>query len=403
MTHEHSTEEREAAVDYEIRELFSCSVDLAEQDLPNHLKDVVSRPNQDPPLQRHRRQELAKVINSASEKLDQRLAEDQGKIGSTIEDTFTQNEIKKPIIDRHIIAIPRVEGGKLLMITDSHGSTEVLRETIKQFLMDDKVQLAALGDFVAGYGPDQIRGMEVLFKLYAKYPDRVHLLKGNCEAAIFPNEGMHDELIKNMGTRGWFDLRGRIQELFLKLPTLVVTENGVAATHGSLPKPQGRRPVNDVDPAQHYFDLQEIASSGNYIGSLQFPLHAEMGENIADKIEGLVQSTQGNEPMRSMLYGDIDLTRGVGYMGDRGYVFGQQDVDASLKAIGAGVEFRGHQSKLLTAEGSTHVVGPERNIATFHSSAKGGKNPSYAIVPLDQRVETIGDEMFVEISPKIMS
>lgn len=388
-----SEEERQAAIDDEIEGLFHSSLDLSLEDLPETAQAEKTNPNKETPLQRARRQELTKVIIGAREILLEKLEEGNGKVGATIQETFATGEIKKPVTDRLIEAVPSAPNEKMIVLTDLHGDTTVLKEAIRRFYEDGNTHLAVLGDMVAGGGKDQIRTLEVLLKLYTEFPDRVHLLRGNCEAAVFPHEGMSDDLYESMGMVAWRQMRGRLQDLFYQLPALIVTENGVALTHGSLPKPK----IGDGE--KKYRNLQEINDSANFTGSVLFPAYTELGQSAQEKISSQMAENVGRDPiLADMLWGDIDTSVEDGYKGIRSFVSGSDDIKGGLKAIGATAEIRGHQSKLLKQNNSNVVVDGTAPITTFHSSFKGNKSTAcMAEIPLDRPVDKITEDMFIGV------
>lgn len=400
MNEEISAEERQAAIDFELKQLFHCSVDLTVDDLPKETEVDTSK--QQAKLEKAKLSGIIQVVNEAKAKLEEQKSEGRGKIKPTIAETFTQGNIDKPITDKYITAIPGSEGGRLVMVSDMHGNTEALKYVVRMFLEDDKVQLASLGDSIAGGGKEQLRTLEVLLKLYAKYPERVHLLRGNCEAAIFPAEGTSDEIIDNTGARGWFQLRGRLQDLFYRQPALLVTENGVDAEHGFLPQPEKGQ----------YASLTDIQESGNYIGNIQFPIKVDLksevinpspkqrARGVVGKLEQMATDQLKSRKVMGLVWNDVDTTQKNGHIGGRHrtFVSGEHDVNAAHRAVGTKVSIRGHDSAKLRAAGNGYVIEPGGTVATFHSSAKkGGFSPSVAIVPLDRKIDQITDDMFVEV------
>lgn len=374
---------REQEIKQKIQDLLKCSIDITEDDLlpEERLKEV--KPYQEKPLHEARRKELERVINQADDILETKLEEGKGSVRSTIAETFKGGRIEKPTTDKYFEIIPKEDGGRLLMLTDLHGDQVALEKALEEFYKDDKVQIAVLGDMVAGGKGNDMKLTEALLKLYTDNPDRVHLLRGNCESGIFPEEST--ELYGKYGQTAHHQVKPLMQRLFRRLPAGLITENGVVGVHGSLPKSKG----------EEYSNLNDIQESGNYMGQLSFPVRVK-SINELDELSKNLNRKAGE--VYSMLWGDYNPEEEEGYEGARPrYVAGNKDIREQLKAVGGQIMFRGHQSALLKKVGKNVHIGPENNIATFHSSAKGGPNRAIVEIPLDKDIEEITEDMFREL------
>lgn len=335
--------------------------------LADFLKTSVDLP------EKERQFAMKKLILETEKIMQEQREAGVGKIGQTISETFANSRIEKVVIDRYFYLIPRQEDGSVMLnVTDLHGHPEALEKAVEKFLSDDRIHLSSLGD-VTNIGPEQVRCLEILLKLHNKYPERVHLLRGNCEVDVFPAEGGTEEVYKLQGISGWRKNVPRLLQVMRKFPLGIITETKAALVHGSLPRPIRRSGTNEKE--FDYKNLKEINQLSDYTGERETLL-------------------SGRE-VRRIIWGDYDTSRAKGYSGERSYVSSNKDVKGQLRAIGANVLLRGHQRGLLKPQGGGVVIGPDKNVATFHSGRM--KDNRIAVIPLDQDITELSENMFKKV------
>jgi predicted phosphodiesterase len=78
--------------------------------------------------------------------------------------------------------LARIKTGSVLVIGDIHGDFPLMKSVVKQFLIDKKADhLVFLGDIV-DRGTNSIACMNLLLALILKYPENVHIVRGNHES-----------------------------------------------------------------------------------------------------------------------------------------------------------------------------------------------------------------------------
>jgi predicted phosphodiesterase len=342
-------------ISQELQELFTTSVDLPEEQ------------------KKERQFEMKKILLETEKIMAQQREDGEGKAGKTIAETFADNKIEKTVIDKYLYLIPKqAEGSTMLNVTDLHGDPAALKVAIEKFLSDDKTHLASLGD-VTNIGKEQIQTIEILLKLHNEHPERVHLLRGNCEVDVFPTEGGGNQIYKSQGMSGWRKNVPRLQRVMRNFPLGIVTETKAALVHGSLPRPIRKAGTNGEE--FNYKNLEEINELSDYTGEKETLL-------------------SGRE-VRRMIWGDYDTSEEKGHSGKRSYISGNETLGGQLDAIGANILIRGHQRGLLKPHGGGVVLGPDKNVGTFHSARM--EDNRMAVISLDKEVTELSEEMFEKV------
>ena len=100
---------------------------------------------------------------------------------------LTTEEINE-LIERFIFLkkgkpiLKRIKSGSALVVGDIHGDFDILKSVIDGFTKNDHINhLIFLGDIV-DRGSQSIGCLNLLYALIIKYPERVHLVRGNHEA-----------------------------------------------------------------------------------------------------------------------------------------------------------------------------------------------------------------------------
>lgn len=339
--------EKEAAIEQKMAELFEEKKELSPKE---------------------RGLEFSKLLKSTEKLLEAQANEGQLKLKETILQTFQEGNIDKVYRDGYFYIIPKEKGGRLLAITDLHGDLTALKEAIREFMKDDRTHLVSLGDMVAGEDPDQVKTVATLLKLFNEIPERVHLLRGNCESDVAPVEGFGEQLGGQQGVEMWRTNWKRAQRVFNKMPLGFITENKIVGVHGVLPRPDSK----EIGGEKYYRNLREINGLSDYTSD-------------STKLAG--------REVRRMLWGTIDFQSEEGYRGEKFYVTSGKEVEKQLEAIDANVLVRGHESSKLKKAGKGIEIDLEGKVGTFHSSHKA---PDRRILnlPLDQEVKKLDEEMF---------
>ena len=327
----------------------------------------------------------------SAEKIIERQAEKgKEKIKETIPETFKGGRIDRVTRDRYFYLIPKKEKERLLVLTDLHGDIESLKKAIEEFLADEKVHLAVLGDMVSGGGAKQVETLNIILKLFIKYPDRVHIARGNCEVDVAPLEGFGEQIIEEQHIRGFTQNIQRSRRMFNKLPLGFITENGVVGIHGLLPRPILR------DGELHYNNLVEINSLLDY-KSYPYKRESEvLGLRVIPK--KMEREYRGRE-IKRMLWGMINPDSEGEYKSgseELEMVVGRAGIEKSLKAIGADVMIRGHQHSLTKDRGGALSIDFDGKVGTFISKEIEGDR-RIAEIPLDKKIEILEDTMFKKV------
>lgn len=317
--------------------------------------------------------EMSRLIKSAEKIIEEQKKEGQGKIGRNIEETFKSGKIEKVTADRYFYLILAQKEGSLIVVSDLHGDIEAL-EKAAEFLEDKNNHLISLGDNIVSdfenkRNIDQTKTLEFLLELFVKYPDRVHLGRGNCEVDIAPVGGFGLDIYGKQGLRGFNENIGRMKRLFNKMPLGFVAENGAAGLHGLLPRGVYER------GKVHYRNLQEVNSFSDYGDESKF---------------------SGREVKR-MLWGEIDENSNDEFRkGKEGMVSGREGVLKSMDAIGASVFLRGHQHSLAKRKGGAFSIDFDGRVGTFVSHRQENDR-RIVIIPLNKKINKLTEDYFVKV------
>ena len=259
--------------------------------------------------------------------------------------------------------VPSIPNGVADVYSDTHGwenTVTALRKTVQKMDEDPNQCLVALGDMVAAFGSHQHEGLLLFLIPAIKYPDRVFLLKGNCDQdkTIMTAEGLADQTYRKagFGMEFYYEIAGRVAETLSMLPSWLSFGNGLLATHGG-----------PIRPVEALYSL-----------SLPEPI-LDLWGNFESGIPGL------ETPMSS---------RGTEYT----RAFGPNRVGHLLAKTEKAALVRGHQ-KLPGVKGKGFQIDCDGKMATFMSGWQKGKvdKPRKLVVSLDAPFLGFTPDMFVEI------
>ena len=317
--------------------------------------------------------EMAKLLKESEKIIDTQKKEGNGLIGQTIKETFQEGKISEFKTDRYFYLLPKQEKGNLIVISDLHGDIESLKIAAKMLKNKDN-HLLSLGDnivtaFSDEYNEKQAKVLDILLKLFTKYPDRVHLCRGNCEVDIAPAGGIGVDIYGEQGIKGFKNNLKRVNRLFNKTPLGFITETGAIGVHGLLPR--GVKQGGE----KHYRNLKEINEFSDYLDESKF---------------------SGREVNR-MLWGEIDENSENEFRkGEEGMVSGKEGVLKSLDAVGAKVLLRGHQHSLAKRKGGAKSIDFDNKVGTVISHKQKNER-RIAIIPLDKDIKELSEEMFQKV------
>ncbi|NHJ48061.1 MAG: serine/threonine protein phosphatase [Asgard group archaeon] len=144
--------------------------------------------------------------------------------------------------------LTRVKSGNALVVGDIHGDLSIMKSVITHFLANKKAKhLIFLGDIV-DRGSNSIACVNLLFALMLKYPDKVHIVRGNHESmSVNIRYGFLYEVQEFCGierspsyftdTNNLPDLFIHFNDAFAKMPLALIHEEfRYFFVHGGIPK-----------------------------------------------------------------------------------------------------------------------------------------------------------------------
>lgn len=231
--------------------------------------------------------ELAKLISGVEQILDSEKEDGKGKLKDNIQEIKKSEFGDKKFTDDFIVYLPA--DGEAIFIGDTHGDPDAAVSIIEQEKFIEAMEkgeenkyLVFLGDYV-DRGKGDIENIEQIIALYKKYPDNVVLLRGNHEGKETTDKDFIISLLKKYGNNELIETLGNYEilkggeksfrldrdfveklystdnevkkldekynELFEKLPGVVVCGNGIIGVHGGIPSRDVKslRELNDKD------------------------------------------------------------------------------------------------------------------------------------------------------------
>lgn len=179
---------------------------------------------------------------------------------------LTTEEINK-LIERFIFLkkgkpiLKRIKSGSALVVGDIHGDFDILKSIIDGFTKNNHINhLIFLGDIV-DRGSQSIGCLNLLYALIIKYPDRVHIVRGNHEAisvnsrygflADIRNFCELSETKENAANNSLPELYVNFNRSFGTMPLALVHEEfRYFFVHGGIPiEPISLKEINDLPKA----------------------------------------------------------------------------------------------------------------------------------------------------------
>ena len=300
--------------------------------------------------------EVMQLIKNVQTILQQENLCGKGNLAETIPSTWDSSNGDKYFVDGKIAYLPLK--GTAIFVGDTHAdsiSTEkIVRqtgfiETIENGGGKEKTYLVFLGDYI-DRGKNNMRNLEIVLDLKARYPNNVVLLMGNHEEGRWFPQNFNESILKHFESQ---DDQRKValtyKTLFGQLPVVLVTANGIVAVHGGVP-------IGEVR------NLQELRNN-----------------------EELFEQIRANDP-DSYLSSFVLSDRGIGYK------FGKRIFDQFMRNIGGTVMVRSHEYpregyKLLFDD---RLVTIFSNGGTSDESQYRDKvHPKYMIVSLKEPVSSI--------------
>ena len=128
-----------------------------------------------------------------------------------------------------------------IFIGDIHGDLETLKKILRRVdlasLEAGDTMMVFLGDYI-DRGPEQLESLITVLELWALYPEKVVMLRGNHEPLAGVSPYPHDfprELIDRFGYEAGNDLYSKARDLFDRLPFVALINSNLVAVHGGLP------------------------------------------------------------------------------------------------------------------------------------------------------------------------
>lgn len=275
-------------------------------------------------------------------------------MGKNIQEILAGPNKDEYFVDGKIAYLP--PRGKAVIIGDTHGDSMSTEAIVKQVRFVEEMEqgnkdfyLVFLGDY-ADRGSNDVRNLEMVLELKARYPQNVILMMGNHEegGGVPPYE-LPMSLQKRFAEDST-KVHHAYTQLFSLLPNVLVTGNGIVAVHGGVPNGE-------------FSDLQALRNN-----------------------EDLFKQIRWNDPN-----GAPGLEFALG-RGRNLYSFGQEPFKTFLSRVGAQVMIRGHEyppegyelffdNKLVTIFSSGGESG--------ESGYKGQVKPKFMMVSLDEPISEI--------------
>jgi len=299
--------------------------------------------------------EVLQLIKNVETILQQENLCGKGNLAETIPSTRYSSNGDKYFVDGKIAYLPLK--GTAIFVGDTHADSVSTEKIVRQtgFIGKEKTYLVFLGDYI-DRGKNNMRNIEIVLDLKARYPDNVVLLMGNHEEGRCFPQNFDESIRKHFESQ---DDRGKValayKTLFWQLPVVLVTANGIVVVHAGAP-------VGEVR------NLQELRNN----------------EELFEQIR-----VNDPDPYRSSF---VVSDRGVGYK------FGKRIFDQFMRNIGGTVMVRSHE---YPREGYELLFG-DRLVTIFSNGGTSDESyyqdrvqPKYMIVSLEEPISSIKFEKHI--------
>ncbi len=314
-------------------------------------------------------EETKKLIQEVGNLLDQERERGRGRLADTISETESSKNGVEYFVDGGVVYIPRAERG--IFVGDLHGDSQAVDAIIKHSKFEKRMEkdkddyLVFIGDY-ADRGSDDIKTLEKVLGLKMKYPDNVVLLRGNHEESeLGKRYGFLDSLFYKYPKGEALELFEKYNQLFEKMPGVVVTACGIIVVHGGIPN----QPIESLKDLNNEETLEHMRWN-----------------DPSEEIEEFKSSMRGGPTKK----------------------FGQKPFKKFMRAIEANIMLRGHEAvkqgkKILFNEELATIFSTGRGVGNYNErqSTSGYWDkvtmPKYAEIELGQDVKKINPLMFKDI------
>lgn len=171
-----------------------------------------------------------KEIIKLTQKVIDILKKEKGKGKGKLKNKISKIKEKEIFTDNNIIFL--TGSRKAIFIGDLHGDFKALCSILKKIKKDE--YLVFLGDYT-DRGENQIEVINTALKLKEEYPDKVFLLRGNHESIEMNEFYGFTQVLQQKFPDDYQDIYQKYLEFYKVLPSVLITENKIIATHGGIP------------------------------------------------------------------------------------------------------------------------------------------------------------------------
>lgn len=268
----------------------------------------------------------------------------------------------KMFVDFPVVYLP--PKGEVIFIGDTHGDSLATQAIIKQEKVIEKIEqgkdiyIVWLGDY-ADRGIGDIKNLEIILSLAQHYFHHVILLRGNHEeSSVGQYYGLMGSCVRQFGFDDGQQVFKELNDFYDKLPSSVVTANGIVAVHGGVPA----TPINSLK------DLKDE-------------------ENATE--------LRWNDPTEEIDHYVHNYKRGTYFL------FGKIVFDAFMSVIGGNVLVRSHE---YVSKGYKLLFG-DRLLTVFSNGATSGESgyrdfilsPKYAKANLNKPISHWSPENIIDV------
>lgn len=238
------------------------------------------------------REGVVKLVEEVGKILDEEKRRGSGQLKRTIPEILGSRVGGEYFVDESVVYLPKE--GEAIIIGDIHGDPESIVSVLEQnnFIEEmekgnRKLKLVFLGDYI-DRGRKSRAAIELILDLKRRYPNNIILLRGNHEEkGVYPHIGIHTfgkelygsfdkknedftESIEKRITAG--EIFKSFYDFFTKLPSVLVTGNGLIATHGGI-------------PSRKIYSLRELRKNEDILADMRFTDPSEDISGIGDNAE----------------------------------------------------------------------------------------------------------------------